>query len=176
LKWRTSQRYNVHIYIYIYVYVTLKDPSSFSWRLKLLCSHCRRESQKHVYISENEKVEQLTGHGTTNLNYKCWECERKSQVDVLGSTYQPWTATAAAKNDGYVPMIQFDCRGVEIVSWDPLHHEQSGIVAYAGTDESDEDGMEFEVDFSEGEWSDYDADNDRAIGIYGVHCRVNKVK
>lgn len=125
-----------------------------------------------MQICANEQVEQLTGRGTTHLNYKCKSCERKSQIDILIETFKPWTLEEAEKsNDGFVTMVQFDCRGVDIESWDPLNHAQTGIVANATGSEED-----MEVDFSEGEWSDYDADNDQAVNIFGVESHTIKVK
>jgi hypothetical protein len=40
----------------------------------------------------------------------------------------------------------------------------------------DSEGGSFEVDFSEGEWTDYDADNEQPIGIYSIESRLEKVK
>ncbi|MNF01767.1 hypothetical protein D3C80_2008080 [compost metagenome] len=52
-----------------------------------------------------------------------------------------------------------------------MNHDQTGIVATpVGSEE------EMEVDFSEGEWSDYDADNDQAVNIFSLESRTVKVK
>jgi DNA-directed RNA polymerase subunit RPC12/RpoP len=88
----------------------LSDPSSFTWRLRIKCTRCGAENEKDIFIAENDAVDQEHGHGTTHLNFKCRNCERKSQLDILPGTYQPWTASAAEKKNGFVQMIQFDCR------------------------------------------------------------------
>ena len=61
-------------------------------------------------------------------------------------------------NEKFVPMIAFDCRGIEPIAFHPMGGEF--IVESEG-------GMSFEddVDLSEGDWADYDGDNDISVSI-----------
>ena len=56
-----------------------------------------------------------------------------------------------------MPLVAFDCRGCEPVAW---HPEDGGFAVKAATGASFDD-----VDLSEREWTEYDADGGAAVSI-----------
>ena len=61
-------------------------------------------------------------------------------------------------NGNYVPVLAMECRGLEPYAFHPLGNEFK--VTSAGGAIFDED-----VDLSEGDWGEYDEENDAAVGV-----------
>ena len=62
----------------------------------------------------------------------------------------------------YVPLVGFECRGLEPYAW----HPQDGYtVTSAGGSATFED-----VDLSD-DWADYDDEADQSVGVYGVEYK-----
>lgn len=58
----------------------------------------------------------------------------------------------------YVPMLAMECRGVEPYAFHPLGNEFK-VISEGGA------CFEDDVDLSEGDWGDYDEENDAAVGV-----------
>lgn len=71
-------------------------------------------------------------------------------------------------NDEYVPMIAFDCRGLEPYEFFPMGDEF--VVVSEGGKEFNED-----VDLSEGDWADYDDENDAPVSISSFESKIERV-
>lgn len=68
-------------------------------------------------------------------------------------------AYTADDNESFVPILALECRGIEPYAFHPMGGEfvveSEGGMAFEGDD----------VDLSEGDWADYDGDNDIAVSI-----------
>mmetsp|Transcript_9218 Transcript_9218/g.11622 ORF Transcript_9218/g.11622 Transcript_9218/m.11622 type:complete len:187 (+) Transcript_9218:91-651(+) len=62
-------------------------------------------------------------------------------------------------NETFVPFVSFECRGIEPYAFHPMGGEFI-VVSEGGTTFEGE-----EVDLSEGDWADYDAENDISVTI-----------
>ena len=68
-------------------------------------------------------------------------------------------AYTAEDNESFVPILALECRGIEPYAFHPMGGEfvveSEGGMAFEGDD----------VDLSEGDWADYDGDNDISVSI-----------
>jgi hypothetical protein len=64
----------------------------------------------------------------------------------------------------YVPMLCVDCRGLEPTAFFPMRNEF--VVVSAGGAEFAED-----IDLSEGEWGNYNADNDALVSMSDIEFK-----
>jgi Eukaryotic protein of unknown function (DUF866) len=74
----------------------------------------------------------------------------------------------ADDSGNFVPILLVECRGLEPYSFHPMGNDF--VVTNAG-------GAEFsdEVDFSEGDWADYDADNDQSVSVSAIEFKWESV-
>jgi Eukaryotic protein of unknown function (DUF866) len=84
---------------------------------------------------------------------------------VLADTYKELDL---AKENKFLPLIQFDVRGAEPIAWEAtsehLRAESSG-------------GKEdLEVELENGEWTDYDDENDLSVSIFKIESEFARVK
>jgi len=70
-------------------------------------------------------------------------------------------------NEEFVPMIAFDCRGLEPCKFYPMGDEF--IVVSEGGKDFDQD-----VDLSEGDWADYDDENDTPVSISSFQSKIER--
>ena len=68
-------------------------------------------------------------------------------------------------NGEYVPVLAMECRGVEPYAFHPLGNEFK-VVSEGGV-VFDED-----VDLSEGDWGEYDEENDAAVGVNDFESKI----
>jgi len=118
-----------------------------------------------------------------------WEGSKKRSVltvldaDALGSALKkkagkkgkkggsgPFAPRSMCGEDSekYVPVLALDCRGIEPYAFHPMGSEF--IVESEG-------GMMFEedVDLREGDWAEYDDENDIAVGITDFESKIEDV-
>jgi hypothetical protein len=72
-------------------------------------------------------------------------------------------------NETYVPILAVECRGIEPYCFHPMGGEFKVV---------SEGGMSFEgddVDFSEGDWADYDAENDLSVSISEFESKFESI-
>ena len=65
----------------------------------------------------------------------------------------------------YVPVLAMECRGIEPYAFHPLGNEFK--VTSSGGAVFEED-----VDLSEGDWGDYDEENDEAVGVNEFESKI----
>jgi len=75
---------------------------------------------------------------------------------------------AADDSGSWVPMLAVECRGLEPYAFHPMGDEF--VVTGAAGTEFDE-----EVDFGEGDWADYDADNDQPVSLSSIEFKWEAV-
>ena len=78
--------------------------------------------------------------------------------------HQPRELTAD-DNDNYVPVLAMECRGLEPYAFHALGNEFK-VVSEGGK------VFEDDVDLSEGDWGDYDEENDLAVSIDQFESRL----
>ncbi|XP_028834196.1 CXXC motif containing zinc binding protein [Denticeps clupeoides] len=129
----------------------------FRWFLKLKCGNCGEVSDKWQYVTPMDSVPLKGGRGSASMVQKCKLCSRENSIDILKDTVTPYNAEDSEK---FKPMVQFECRGLEPVDFQP----QAGFAA-----EGAESGTKFpEVNLLEKDWTDYDENASESVGIYEV--------
>jgi len=118
------------------------------------------EERSGVAVSSSESVE-LKGNTSETANFVMKWSEKKfcsiNVVQVKGVTRR--VTAEDVENQAYVPLVGFECRGCEPTRWDP----GSGYTCKSTK------GARFDdIDLSEGEWMDYDADHDLSVLIENV--------
>lgn len=85
--------------------------------------------------------------------------KKKKKVELPEPTYR--------KNGEFAPILAVECRGLEPTAYFP---GDEFVVTSEGGAVFDSD-----VDFSEGDWADYDADNDQAVSISDIEFKWHAV-
>ena len=118
------------------------------------------EVKQGVFVSRDEEAEIEGSRGTANMVMRFAPGSKQCSltvVDVKGKTNT--TRPLTADDGGMVPIVAFECRGMEPVKWTPT----SGYVCRSTGGKAFDD-----VDLTEGEWADYDEDNELPVSIGGV--------
>eukprot|EP00198_Chlamydomonas_reinhardtii_P005159 XP_001694495.1 predicted protein [Chlamydomonas reinhardtii] len=144
---------------------TISIPSTTHWCLDVKES-AGSEEKKGVYVTSTEEHELNGSKGTANLVMKFAKGSKKeSSVNVLeikGVT-RPCDAELASDDDGkFVPIIAFECRGLEPIAF---HPEGDWHVVSSGGTKYDN------VDLKENEWSDYCEKAAASVGIYSFESK-----
>mmetsp|Transcript_19470 Transcript_19470/g.29558 ORF Transcript_19470/g.29558 Transcript_19470/m.29558 type:complete len:158 (-) Transcript_19470:96-569(-) len=87
--------------------------------------------------------------------------ETKSALKKLGKKAKGFAVKevyTAEDSGSYVPLLAFECRGLEPYAFHPMGNEIKVTSEGGGVFESD-------VDLSEGDWADYDEENDLSVSI-----------
>mmetsp|Transcript_8134 Transcript_8134/g.27036 ORF Transcript_8134/g.27036 Transcript_8134/m.27036 type:complete len:162 (-) Transcript_8134:49-534(-) len=116
------------------------------------------EERKGVWVSVNEENELQGSRGTANFIIRFPDANKQSSLNVveIPKVTRPWTADDGSK---MVPVIAFDCRGLEPTAWYP----ESGYTIESTS------GTKFEdVDLSD-EWCDYDEKLKESLSISKVN-------
>jgi len=142
---------------------TLSPASDIQWNLKVKCSNCGEENEKWVGITSDETSSMNGSRGTANLVMKCKFCKRENSIDIVEGSSKHYTFDDSGK---FVPLITFDCRGVDITAVDL----RTGFVCEG------EKRKQFNVDFSDGDWVDFDESINESIGIYNPTSKIEKTK
>lgn len=71
----------------------------------------------------------------------------------------------------WVPMLAVDCRGMEPYAYFPMGDDNNEFVITSA------EGTEFteDVDLSEGDWADYDAENDQPVSMSDIEFKWESV-
>jgi len=143
--------------------VTNLGPSNdMIWFVKLKCSNCGEELNMWISITKDEKVSTKGGRGEANLMISCKGCKRDHTIDII----EGGKTITTDKSGSFVPVVSFECRGIEIIDYDP----RMGF-----TCEGTESGTPFEVDLSERDWSDFDDKTSASVGIYNLSYKLEKI-
>lgn len=147
------------------------------------------EQRENVIVNPSETEEQddeTTREPPAHLSIK-WEGSKKASV--LRCLDAKETATALKKkkkhkheapraftgddssNDEWVPILAVECRGLEPYAFRPMRDEFV-IVSSGG-----ENGCVFdeEIEFEDGEWVEYDAENDYPVSISELQFKFEAV-
>mmetsp|Transcript_12943 Transcript_12943/g.47326 ORF Transcript_12943/g.47326 Transcript_12943/m.47326 type:complete len:167 (+) Transcript_12943:118-618(+) len=135
----------------------IKKTPGQQWCLDLKASDSDEE-RKGVFVSDDEQVELSTGRASANFVMKWPGTSKEASVDVVDLKGVTRSYTRA-DSGAMVPIVAFDCRGVEPTAWYP----QSGFQVV-----SEKGGVFDDVDLKEGDWTEYDDENDLAVSILEV--------
>lgn len=144
------------------------------------------ETREKVVFNPSETLDQGDGDREPPAHFTVkWEGSKKqSTLIVLSSQeakaalkkkqkkkgkkgeddHQPRDLTAD-DNDDYVPVLAMECRGLEPYAFHALGNEFK-VVSEGGN------VFEDDVDLSEGDWAEYDEENDAAVGVNEFESRI----
>eukprot|EP00638_Chattonella_subsalsa_P010492 CAMPEP_0117748562 /NCGR_PEP_ID=MMETSP0947-20121206/9207_1 /TAXON_ID=44440 /ORGANISM="Chattonella subsalsa, Strain CCMP2191" /LENGTH=142 /DNA_ID=CAMNT_0005566283 /DNA_START=222 /DNA_END=650 /DNA_ORIENTATION=- len=118
----------------------------------------RREG---VFVSDAETYELEGSRGTANFVVKFGGSRKQAHLNVVEIKNTTRALTGDDANT-FVPVVAFDCRGLEVVGWHPQSDfEVTGEAANFGS-----------VDLSDGEWADYDEEADLSVSITGLTHKI----
>lgn len=153
--------------------VTDLQPASddFEWFFKVVCNSCHEEHPKLVSVNRLDSRDLSTGHDTANFVWRCSSCKRESSAkfDQLPDkkTLKPYQL-AQDRGQDFAPIIVLNCRGLEFVGFDPRGTWKC-VGAESGTIFS-------EVEFEDGEWTDYDEKTKEEVGISAIETKWERLK
>ncbi|PQE07695.1 DUF866 domain protein [Rutstroemia sp. NJR-2017a BVV2] len=105
---------------------------------------CREVHPNFININRFATNEMSGSRGEANFVWKCKSCKRESSASVKAPPVPYQAASPATRQK----IVEFDCRGLELVEFKP-----EGEWLATGT----ESGTKFTaIDLTEGEWFDYD--------------------
>ncbi|KAI3830515.1 hypothetical protein MKW98_030678 [Papaver atlanticum] len=121
------------------------DDANFPFYIKIKCGNCGEVSPKETCLVLADTVSIPKSRGTTNLVQKCKFCGREGNITMIPGKGRPLTLEAG-ETEEYVPLMLFDCRGIEPVEF-----------AFGdGWKVQSTDGTKYEgIDLSSGEFSEY---------------------
>jgi CXXC motif containing zinc binding protein, eukaryotic len=130
------------------------------WHLETRCSNCGEE-HKDVWCRASEELEVDGSRGSAHVVLKCGLCERTSTLSLEEA---PDMAFRRAEHgaEGFASMATFDGRGLEVTAWRPAE----GLTAETAS------GRVFEVALEDGEFYDFDDENDVPVSVAGLEVRV----
>nr|XP_054948608.1 CXXC motif containing zinc binding protein isoform X4 [Pan paniscus] len=88
----------------------------FRWYLKMKCGNCGEISDKWQYIRLMDSVALKGGRGSASMVQKCKLCARENSIEILSSTIKPYNAE---DNENFKTIVEFECRGLEPVDFQP---------------------------------------------------------
>ena len=134
------------------------------------------ESRDNIIVNPTDFVEQADNSREPDHNFALtWEGSKKKstltaltaeQIKTLFKKKKgallPKESYSAEDSGKFVPLLAVECRGLEPSAFFPMGEE------FTATSEG---GYEFDaeaVDFSEGDWTEYDADNDLPVSVSDI--------
>nr|XP_020013996.1 UPF0587 protein C1orf123 homolog isoform X3 [Castor canadensis] len=88
----------------------------FRWYLKMKCGNCGETSEKWQYIRLMDSVALKGGRGSASMVQKCKLCARENSIEILSSTIKSYNAEDHEK---FKTIVEFECRGLEPVDFQP---------------------------------------------------------
>ncbi|KAI1319005.1 hypothetical protein EDD11_005203 [Mortierella claussenii] len=135
-----------------------------TWHFKVQCTKCREIDSNYITMNAIDKAEMGSGRGEANLVMKCKFCKCESSADFASKP----VAYEIENNEKYATIITIECRGLELVGFEP----RSGWKAKGA-----ESGTVFEdIDLTDGDWAEYDEKSELPVGISGIEAKFVKVK
>ncbi|CAK4646175.1 hypothetical protein LEN26_015761 [Aphanomyces euteiches] len=125
------------------------------------------EKREGVWVCDDEEEEVSGSRGTAHFLMKWPGAKKESQLTVVRDVKKLTRPITGEDSGEWVPVVGFDCRGLEPVAWSP---EGGYTITSAGGTAVFQD-----VDLAE-DWSDYDEDGGQAVGIYAIEHKFEVVK
>ncbi|KAL7985064.1 hypothetical protein Chor_003634 [Crotalus horridus] len=121
----------------------------------LKCGNCGEVSEKWQYLRL------MWHHEAYDVTWSC-SCEY-----ILSQTIKPYNAE---DNEIFKTIVEFECRGLEPVDFQPQASSQEEPAEHAGfAANGAESGTSFDdINLLEKDWNDYDEKIKESVGIYEV--------
>ncbi|CEM17535.1 unnamed protein product [Vitrella brassicaformis CCMP3155] len=115
------------------------------------------EMRERITVNPLDEFEMAGSRGTCNFVVR-WGGKSQSSMNVqhIKGVTRDYTADDSGKE---VPIVAFECRGVEPVVW----HPQGGYTVKSTGGKVFQD-----IEFDNTEWCDYDENKDLSVGIYNL--------
>jgi Eukaryotic protein of unknown function (DUF866) len=141
------------------------------------------EVRENVVFNPSETVEQDESSREPDHHFRLkWEGSKKASVLRVLDANEAAAALKKKKQhkdgpprsctgeDGgnWVPMLAMECRGLEPYAFHPMKDEF--IITSEGGTQFDED-----IEFGDGDWADYDAENDCAVSLEDIQFKFEAV-
>jgi len=123
------------------------------------------ERKENIYICPDEENEVEGGRGVANFVMKWPESKRQCNISIIDLKDITRNEYVAGDVDEFVPMVAFECRGCDIVDFkfqDPFTIESLGGFVFN------------DVELDDGEWADYDEENDESVMITSVESKIER--
>ncbi|KAJ4416397.1 hypothetical protein N0V85_002291 [Neurospora sp. IMI 360204] len=138
------------------------EGNPFWYTFKVQCTSCREVHDKPVGVSRFENNEMSGSRGEANFVWKCKNCKRESSASIKAAP-AAYEQTEPAKKQ---KIIEFDCRGLEFVEFNP-----EGSWLAEGVDSNTKFA---DIDLTEGEWFDYDEKANDEVSIKELKWEINR--
>ncbi|KAJ9165093.1 DUF866-domain-containing protein [Coniochaeta hoffmannii] len=134
----------------------------FWYTFKVQCTSCRETHPKPVAVSRFENNDMSGSRGEANFVWRCKNCKRESSATITAAP----TPYEQADQPKPKPIIQFDCRGLEFVEFQP---EGEWLA------EGIESGTKFEgIELQDGDWFDYDEKAGDEVSIKDLRWEIKR--
>ncbi|KAI9258519.1 hypothetical protein BY458DRAFT_557984 [Sporodiniella umbellata] len=138
----------------------------YEWHFKVECTSCHEIDQNWISFNSQDEYSMNNSRGTANLVMRCKFCKREGSAHFEPSfTIRKYSAT---KNREFQVIAHFDCRGIELVQFQPRESWMAKGL------ESETPFVE--IDLSEGEWAEYDEKSGEPVGISNISSEFRKEK
>jgi len=129
------------------------------------------ETREKVYVDGSEEHELPGSRGTAHFAMK-WSKDSKHMASVNVEKELKGVIQQGVTSDdqgAYVPLVGFECRGIEPIAW----HPENEFVVQGVSGQTWED-----VDLSEKEWFEYDEKSGESVSVTDLdyEFRVHKGK
>ncbi|EAA34198.1 DUF866-domain-containing protein [Neurospora crassa] len=138
------------------------EGNPFWYTFKVQCTSCREVHDKPVGVSRFENNEMSGSRGEANFVWKCKNCKRESSASIKAAP-TAYEQTEPAKKQ---KLLEFDCRGLEFVEFQP-----EGSWLAEGVDSNTKFA---DIDLTEGEWFDYDEKANDEVSIKELKWEINR--
>ncbi|KAI9481232.1 MAG: hypothetical protein EXX96DRAFT_565880 [Benjaminiella poitrasii] len=144
----------------------LLPTNDYEWHFKVECTSCHEVDDSWISFNRQDEYEMNSSRGTANLVMRCKFCKRD-----MTAQFEPSFKVKGydiEKNSEFQQIAQFDCRGLELVNFQP---RDSWTAKGAESDTVFED-----IDLTEGEWAEYDEKLGEPVGISNIEVEFKKEK
>ncbi len=170
---------HVHVQVYFLLYIKADfDGPVSSLELEPLCSFeidvkesGGQEERKGVVIDDSEEHELSGSRGTAHFAMK-WSRDSKhfSTINLerrMANVFDPHRGVTKDDHGKFVPVVGFECRGLEPIAWYP--RDEFRVLGESGA-------VWDSVDLSEKEWFDYDEKSGESVGITDIEYEFRVYK
>ncbi|KAL0584834.1 hypothetical protein ABG067_005278 [Albugo candida] len=155
----------------LYVSAELQDvewltmSSETSWHLNVM-DPITRDIREGVVISERDVVPIAGGRSNANFVLTWPGSQKASYITVVRDVKNVTRPIRGEDSGQYVPMVGFECRGIEPIAWSPIGDFRVKAL----------NGDIFIADDFRDDWSDFDEDHQVALGVFEVRSKFQVLK
>ncbi len=125
------------------------------------------DKRERVTIDPNDEIGLTGSRAMANFVVKFNRSVKQATANVkIGGCLEKGGGKArisAAQSGEWVPLVEFECRGLIITAWHPT--TEFTVISSTGT-------SFIEADFSEGDWSEYDEEAQEPLSVTCIEWRI----